>query len=76
MIDFELGKTDQHFNILDVATGTGALPITALECYPNKNFEFLATDFSAKMVEIVERRTKELNVSNITAKVMDGQVRS
>ncbi|KAN0041368.1 hypothetical protein ACTFIV_003907 [Dictyostelium citrinum] len=62
---------DKPMTILDVAAGTGPLSLYGAEVY--KNTKFIATDFSPKMIEIVDRLVKDNNIKNIEAHVMDGQ---
>jgi ubiquinone/menaquinone biosynthesis C-methylase UbiE len=63
-----------NFKILDVASGTGALPFAAIDLYKGKNYQILATDFSPAMVSIIQKKITDRQITNIEAKVMDGQV--
>ena len=73
--DFVVDENSKDFNVLDVATGTGALPFNALEMYKDKNPHIVATDFSPAMIEDLKSNVTMKNLNNfIEAKVMDGQV--
>jgi len=66
-------KCVEGLKILDVATGTGSLSILAAEMLKPVNGIVLATDFSEKMIKVLDRKINEQGLKNITAKVMDGQ---
>jgi len=55
--------------LLDVAAGSGALSIPAART----GAEVLATDVSPAMIERLERRASDEGLSNLEARVMDGQ---
>lgn len=55
--------------VLDVAAGSGALSIPAARA----GAEVVATDVSPAMVERLEARAREEGLSNLDARVMDGQ---
>ncbi|KAM9976679.1 hypothetical protein ACTFIR_010523 [Dictyostelium discoideum] len=62
---------EKPMTILDVAAGTGPLSLYGAEVY--KNSKFITTDFSPKMIEIVDRLVRDNNIKNIETHVMDGQ---
>ncbi|KAN0047694.1 hypothetical protein ACTA71_002079 [Dictyostelium dimigraforme] len=62
---------EKSMTILDVACGTGPLSLWGTEVY--RNTKFIATDFSPKMIEILDRLVKDNNFKNIETHVMDGQ---
>ncbi|KAK5581098.1 hypothetical protein RB653_001126 [Dictyostelium firmibasis] len=64
-------ENEKPMTILDVACGTGPLSLFGTEVY--KNSKFIATDFSPKMIEVLDRLIKENNIKNIETHVMDGQ---
>jgi len=66
-------KSMKGAKILDVATGTGALSLMAAKmCEPMKG-TVLATDFSEKMIDALNKKINDQALKNITTKVMDGQ---
>jgi len=54
---------------LEVAAGSGALT----EALSKRVKSLLATDFSPKMIDLVERRIKNAGIKNVTFESMDGQ---
>jgi len=66
-------KSVEGLKILDIATGTGSLSILAAKMLEPMKGIVLATDYSEKMIEILDRKIKAQGLKNITAKVMDGQ---
>ena len=58
-----------ELRVLDVAAGSGALSIPAARA----GAEVVATDISPAMVERLEARAREEGLSNLKARVMDGQ---
>ncbi|KAN0000580.1 hypothetical protein ACTFIZ_001037 [Dictyostelium cf. discoideum] len=62
---------EKSMTILDIAAGTGPLSLYGAEVY--KNSKFITTDFSAKMIEIVDRLVRDNDIKNIETHVMDGQ---
>ncbi len=63
----------QSIQVIDIATGTGALPFLLSPVLPPGG-SILATDFSPQMVSFVEQKTKQRGINNISTKVMDAQV--
>jgi SAM-dependent methyltransferase len=55
--------------LLDVAAGSGAVTLQALE----RGAEVMATDFAAGMVELLARRAAEAGHADVRVEVMDGQ---
>jgi len=76
-LNFTMGTleiTEPSIKILDVACGTGALSLNALDRIKNStNSLVLATDFSPNMIECVNETIKQENLTNIETKLMDGQ---
>jgi len=66
-------KEVEGLKILDIATGTGSWSILAAKRLEPMKGIVLATDFSEKMIEVLDRKIKAHGLKNITAKVMDGQ---
>ena len=66
-------RFSDEIKLLDVACGTGIVPITFLKAFPDK-LNVLAVDLADKMVNIAEQKLLALNVPNVSTKVMDGQV--
>lgn len=60
---------DPEMRVLDVAAGSGALSLPAART----GAAVLATDISPAMVERLEARAREAGLSNLEARVMDGQ---
>jgi len=66
--------TDPNIKILDVACGTGALTLNALDKIKNSsNSSILATDFSSKMLKVLRNTIDRENINNIEIREMDGQ---
>ncbi|KAK5580230.1 hypothetical protein RB653_000245 [Dictyostelium firmibasis] len=57
--------------ILDIACGTGPLSLYASDIFKNSNF--IAIDFSQKMIEILDKIIKHNDIKNIETHIMDGQ---
>ncbi|EGC39513.1 hypothetical protein DICPUDRAFT_93580 [Dictyostelium purpureum] len=62
---------NKEMTILDIGSGTGGLSLYGTSKY--KNARFISTDFSPKMIQILDTFIKELNIQTIESKVMDGQ---
>lgn len=62
-------EIDPGIRFLDVAAGGGALSIPAAR----RGAEVLATDFSPVMVDRLKARAREEGLTNLEARVMDGQ---
>jgi len=62
-----------NVRVLDVACGTGAVSVPAAEELQSTGGYVLATDFSPKMVDIVQQAIAEKSLTNIEARVEDGQ---
>lgn len=60
---------DADFNVLDVGTGTGDIPIALAPHVSN----ITATDFSTEMIKIAQRKAQELGITNITFQVQNGE---
>lgn len=58
--------------VLDLAAGTGSLSIAAAEELKGRG-SVLATDFSPKMIELLNKKIEQLKLDNITTQVMDAQ---
>jgi len=66
-------KSVEGLKIVDIATGTGSLSILAATMLEPVKGIVLATDFSEKMIKVLDRKINEQGLKNITTKVMDGQ---
>ncbi len=69
-----LGPISQQSEVLDVATGTGYFPLKLVEqahCTGN----ILATDFSSKMIALLNKKLAVQRQTAIKTAVMDAQVR-
>jgi ubiquinone/menaquinone biosynthesis C-methylase UbiE len=80
MVDLVKGEIEKErftgqINLLDVACGTGIVPITFLKHLPDK-LNILATDLAEEMANIAEQKILTLNMPNVSVKVMDGQALS
>jgi len=62
-------EIEPDIRFLDVAAGGGALSIPAAR----RGAEVLATDFSPEMIELLRERAREEGLTNLEARVMDGQ---
>jgi len=60
---------DDQSKVVEVAAGSGALT----EALSKKVSTLLATDFSPRMIELLEDRMKNAGIENTTFEVMDGQ---
>lgn len=71
-------NTLSSVKIIDIAAGSGSLTLQMgkyLSKSKNASAHILGTDFSPKMVEILEKHVKEENLQTfIDCKIMDGQV--
>jgi len=60
---------DNTFNVLEVASGSGALTLTLAR----EVNSLLATDFSPGMLDLLKSKVQAAGVSNVTFALMDGQ---
>ncbi|KAN0006434.1 hypothetical protein ACTFIU_003142 [Dictyostelium citrinum] len=62
---------EKQMKILDIACGTGSLTLAANEIFINS--KFIATDFSPKMIKILNEIVEKKGIDNIETYIMDGQ---
>jgi len=72
--DIVMKKTpvSHSLKILDVAAGTGALSLYAAKKTMNDAGFVLATDFSEGMLQVIQKESNRLQLTNVETKVMDG----
>lgn len=67
LIKLTRNEIDKSQTLLDIGTGTGAIPILLAD-YVDKIF---ATDYSEEMINIANKKIKDFKINNITFQVQD-----